>query len=317
MREEPIDRRRADAAVAEVAAAQYGVVTRVQARHHGLTDRQIRIRLERGRWERLSRHTFRIAGAPSSWRQGVIAACLAAGDGAAASHRTAAALRGFDGYTPGIIEITVPHGRRDFRMEGVIVHSSSCWTDDDVSIVAGIPVSTPERTLCMLAAVSTEEQVESALDSAERDRVVRRTDVAQVHDEVRQRGRNGIAALGRILERRAELAGIPRSVLERRMLRLLERHGIQLPACQVPIRRPDGRLAYIDFAYRDLALGIEVDGNIAHATPAQRAADNVRGNGLALRDIRIIRFTYEEVVHQPEMVAATVRSHLRARRAAA
>ena len=112
---------------------------------------------------------------------------------------------------------------------------------------------------------------------------------------MRERGRTGVAAIGRILYRRAELAGIPHSVLERRMLRLLEQHGVALPACQVPVRRPDGRMAYLDFAYRDLGLGIEVDGNIAHATPAQRSADNVRGNGVALRDIRLIRFTYEQV----------------------
>ena len=75
-------------------------------------------------------------------------------------------------------------------------------------------------------------------------------------------------------------------------------------------------MAYLDFAYRDLGLGIEVDGNIAHATPTQRAADNKRANGVMLRDIRLIRFTYEEVMREPEMVAATVRSHLRSRRAA-
>lgn len=316
MHERPMDRRRADASIATKAATQYGIVTREQAHEHGLTDRQIRLRLENGRWERFALHTFRIAGAPGSWRQQLMAACLAAGPGAAASHRSAAALHRFDGFAPGIVEITVPHGRRDFRMAGVIVHSSSNWCDDDVGIVADIPVSTPERTLCTLAAIASEEQVESALDSAERDRTVRRSDVAQTHDDVRERGRNGVAALGRILFRRAELAGIPRSVLERRMLRLLERHGVALPACQVPVRRPDGRMAYLDFAYRDLALGIEVDGNIAHATPAQRSADNVRGNGVALRDIRLIRFTYEQVTREPEMVAATVRSHLRSRRVA-
>ena len=88
---------------------------------------------------------------------------------------------------------------------------------------------------------------------------------------------------------------------------VLEQHGVTLPACQVPVRRPDGRLAYLDFAYPHLGLGIEVDGNVAHATPTQRAADNVRANSILLRDIRIIRFTYQQVVHEPEMVAATVR----------
>jgi hypothetical protein len=311
-----MDRRRADASIAAVAASQYGAFSRAQARECGLTDRQIRLRIASGRWERLALHTFRIAGTTASWRQRLLAACIAAGPGAAASHRSAAALHRHDGFPPGIVEITVPHTRRDFRMDGVIVHSSSNWCDEDSALVDGIPVSTPERTLCTLAAVVSEAQVESALDSAERRGQVRRSDVTQVHDDVRERGRNGVAALARILYRREELAGIPQSVLERRMLRLLEDHGIALPACQVPVRRPDGRMAYLDFAYRDLGLGIEVDGNIAHATPTQRAADNKRANGVMLRDIRLIRFTYEEVMREPEMVAATVRSHLRSRRAA-
>jgi hypothetical protein len=316
MHAQSVDRRRADASIAAVAASQYGIFSRYQARESGLTDRQIRLRIASGRWDRLALHTFRIAGAPTSWRQRLLAACLAAGPGAAASHRSAGALHRHDGFPPGIVEITVPHSRRDFRMAGVIVHSSSNWCDEDIAVVDGIPVSTTERTLCTLASVVSEAQVESALDSAERQSKVRRSDVIRTLNDVRERGRNGVASLARILDRRAELAGVPHSVLERRMLRLLERHGIPLPACQVPVRRPDGRMAYLDFAYRDLALGIEVDGNTAHATPAQRSADNVRANGIELRDIRLIRFTYEQVTHEPEMVAATVRAHLRSRRAA-
>jgi very-short-patch-repair endonuclease len=81
------------------------------------------------------------------------------------------------------------------------------------------------------------------------------------------------------------------------------------------VRRRDGRIAYVDAAYLDrgnrVRLGIELDGNAAHATPGQRAADNVRANALGLRDIRLLRFTYEQVVNEPEMVAATVRAHLR------
>lgn len=311
-----MNRRHADGLVAQTAARQHGVFTREQAHQAGLSDRQLRWRIENGRIDRLARHTFRISGCPPSWRQRLTAACLGAGTGAAASHRTAAAIHGFDGFQPGIVEITVPQGRRDFRMDGVIVHSSAYWGTEDIVVVAGIPVSTPERTLCTLAAVCPDEQVESALDSAERDRTVDRRDLAEVHADVRERGRNGVAAIGRILTRRAKLEGVPHSVLERRMLNLLERHGISLPACQVPVRRPDGKMARLDFAYRDLALGIEVDGNVAHATPRQRASDNARANALALRDIRLIRFTYDEIVHEPEMVAATVRSHLRARRAA-
>ena len=142
-----MDRRQADRAIAAVATNQYGIFTRAQAATAGLTDRQLRSRLECGRIERITRHVFRIAGCSPSWRQRLMTACLAAGDGAAASHRSAAALHRFDGYQQGIIEITVPQDRRDFRMVGVVVHSSSYWSEEDVAIVDGIPVATAERTL--------------------------------------------------------------------------------------------------------------------------------------------------------------------------
>ncbi len=307
---------RSDAAIAQVANAQFGVFTRQQAHDVGLTDRQLRWRVQAGRIERLALGVFKIAGCPTSWHQRLLAACLAAGDGAAASHRSAAALHRFDGFAPDVVEITVPQGRRDFRMPGVIVHSSSRWSIEDRCTIDGIPVSTPERTLCTLAAVVSEQSVEHALDAAERDHTARRAAVIKRHALVRERGRNGVAALGRILTRRAELIGTPHSVLERRMLTLLEKHGLPRPVCQVPIRRADGKMAYVDFVYPDLRLGIEVDGNAAHATPAQRMADNDRANNLVLRDLRLLRFTYEQVTHQPEMVARTVRGHIRSLRTA-
>ena len=164
------NRRMADGEIARIAAKQYSLFTREQAHDEGLTDRQLRLRVASGRLERLSRHVFRIAGCETSWRQRLLAACLAAGPGAAASHRSAAALHMFDGFAAGIVEITVPQGRRDFRMDGVIVHSSAYWGDVDRCEVDGIPVTTPERTLCTLASVVDETQVESALDSAERER---------------------------------------------------------------------------------------------------------------------------------------------------
>ena len=310
------DRRKADRRIARIAARQYGLFTRLQAHDEGLSDRQLRLRIASGRIERLARNVFRIAGCPPSWHQRLLAACLAAGPGAAASHRSAGALHHFDGFAPRVVEITVPQGRRDFKMRGVIVHSSAYWGDVDRCEVDGIPVTTPERTLCTLAAVASEPRVESALDSAERDGTVTRESVREVHADVRERGRNGVAAIGRLLERRAALKGVPHSVLERRFLRLLERHDLPLPECQVAVRRADGRLAYLDAAYRDIGLGIELDGNVAHAKPRQRADDNVRANAILLADIRLLRFTYEQVVHEPELVARTVRAHLKALRAA-
>ena len=49
-----------------------------------------------------------MAGAPATWHQRLMAACLVGGPGAVASHRSAGALWGLDGLAPGPIEVTVP-----------------------------------------------------------------------------------------------------------------------------------------------------------------------------------------------------------------
>ena len=92
------------------------------------------------------------------------------------------------------------------------------------------------------------------------------------------------------------------------MLRLLAAHGLPVPVCQYPVTRRDGRTAYLDFAYPDRRVAIEVDGNGSHATPAARSADNERSNQLP--DWRFVRFTYEDVTGRGNAVAATVALHL-------
>jgi very-short-patch-repair endonuclease len=79
--------------------------------------------------------------------------------------------------------------------------------------------------------------------------------------------------------------------------------------CQYPVVRADRRLAIFDFAYPALRLAIEVDGNGTHATPEQRRADNERSNQLP--SWRVVRFTHEDVIRRPRVVATTVALHLR------
>jgi very-short-patch-repair endonuclease len=73
---------------------------------------------------------------------------------------------------------------------------------------------------------------------------------------------------------------------------------------------PNGSIYEIDFAYVTALVAIEVDGHGSHATRAQRAADNVRGNALKGVGWKLRRFTYEQVVYEPAAVAAVVRAAL-------
>ena len=80
-----------------------------------------------GRWRAAGPGVYRIAGTPVTWRSHLLAAVLAGGPGAVASHRSAGALHGLDGCRLGVPEVSVPRGRR-YRPGGARVHESTTST---------------------------------------------------------------------------------------------------------------------------------------------------------------------------------------------
>ena len=79
----------------EMAAERFGVFRRDDAFAAGLSRQGIQTRLGSGLWVPEHPGIYRVAGAPSSFEQAVMAACLAGGDATVASHSAAAALCGY------------------------------------------------------------------------------------------------------------------------------------------------------------------------------------------------------------------------------
>ncbi|MGH9050713.1 MAG: hypothetical protein ACRDY4_13370 [Acidimicrobiia bacterium] len=267
----------------------------------------IRTRLAAGRLLAPAPGVLLLPGAPPTWRQQLLTACFAGGASCMASHRAAAALHGFDGFRPGLLEVTVDRAQY-YRPTGIVVHTTADFAVVDRGAVDGIPVTTPLRTLLDLGAVVHRHRLEDALDSAERDGLVDREQLRSVLAIVRCQGRNGVGPLADALEDRN--GNQPRSVLERRMLRLLAKHGLPRPLCQYRVIRPDGQLADLDFAYPVEMIGIEVDGHVGHATRRQRRNDNRRSNQVTLDEWRLLRFDFTDVMERPSYVAETVRKAL-------
>lgn len=298
-----------DARVVALAANQHALVTRRQLVGLGLTDRMIDRRIAVGLLVSVARGILRIGGAPVTWRQRVLAACLAGGPGCVASHRTAAALHRLDDFGPGDVEVSLPRSRR-FRSSGITVHHMSRLDRVDVTVVDGVPVTTIARTLVDLAGVLDPARLEEVLDGALRDGLVRRARIRWRIGELGLQGRRGLGGLAALLDDHA--AGpVPRSVLERRFLRAIERRGLPRPSCQVPVRRPGGRMAYVDFLFEAAHLAVEVDGHRSHATRRQRRNDAERANALVLADLRLLRFTYEHVMEAADYAAEVCEQALR------
>jgi hypothetical protein len=293
-----------------IAAKQLGLATRADAGAAQLSEDQLRRLVRRGVLERVTPRVFRFSASARSWYQDVLAACLDGGPECVASHRTAAALHRFDGFEPNVIEVLVPMHVRH-RRKSVIVHHTRDLPDGDRTRIGVIPATSKARTLIDLGAVVPADSVEEAFDGAERDGVVRRATVERRYVELRAPGRNGIGAMTQVLSDRVALERVPRSVLERRMKRLLAGAGLPQPVGRYRARLPDGTRYEIDFAYVDERIAIELDGHGSHATRRQRAADNVRANALSGLGWTFRRFTYEQVMYEPRSVAATIRGCLR------
>jgi hypothetical protein len=94
-------------------------VTREAALRAGMTPAMIKRRVAAGEWLVLGRSVYRVAGAPLTWEQGLLAACLLAGRGAVACRDdggvalAAAVMAAIDRKGPAGILTRRPAGLRD------------------------------------------------------------------------------------------------------------------------------------------------------------------------------------------------------------
>ena len=96
------------------------------------------------------------------------------------------------------------------------------------------------------------------------------------------------------------------SVLESVLRVLLHQHGLR-PESQVTLTGANGRrIGRVDFLFREQRLVIECDGRRWHDPEDVREKDRVRDNELERAAWRLLRLTWAEVVHQPELVVAMV-----------
>jgi len=292
-----------DIRIARLASLRHGVFSREEALRLGATRNVIQRRVANRRWEPVFPGVYRLFGAPPSWRQQLVASCLAAGSGAATSHLAAAGLGELAGFSDGALELSVERGRR-VRLPGVVVHEVAELTAIDVTEVDAIPCTTPTRTLLDLAGVASENRLEEALDDALRRGL---TSVRRLEWRAEQLGRRpGLPMIRRLLAVRKDAGAVPQSVLETRLLRLLGRARLPRPICQYQVKERGRLLAVVDAAYPDLKIAIEADGYRWHSSRARWEHDLNRSNELMRRGWRVIHVTANALRDSPEQVVRTI-----------
>jgi len=262
---------RVDRTLTELAANQHGLVTRQQALLHGLGLHQLQRRLDGGRWVRTGRGVYRLAGAPVTWKQQALAACLAAADGAVVSHLTAAAVLDLGLPPPPIPHLTVPM-TRSHRVTGAIGHRARLGPTEATSY-DGVPTTSPGRTLIDCAALLGPNQLRRIVDEAFHRRLVTVAAIGHAWDLARLRpGRSGEVKLRAAVEPWTTTIR-PGSPAEIRLRLQLVQWGYPEPELQVPIRLDDGTvIALADMGWSFCKVGIEYDSLQFHG-PSAWASD--------------------------------------------
>jgi len=300
--------------IAAVATGQLGAFTRQQAHRAGLTDRQLRGRVQSGLLDQIGPHAFRIAGAPGGPVADLRALLLDIGQPCWASGPTAAALHGFDGFTlrrP--FHVTVPRERNVRRM-GAVVHSTAHLPQLDREAVAGLPTTSPTRTIVDLARDETPPRLTATVDGALRDGLTSEDLLHRRITALRTRGRYGIPMLLDVLDGRECTRG-GHSWLEREFLRLVATADLPAPETQAVLTTAGDHLVRVDCRFPGTPVVVELLGYRWHRTKAQLARDSERLNALVLDGFTPFQFTYDQVVTESSTVLATV--HLALHRAAA
>ncbi len=293
--------------ILELAAEQHGLIAREQALAYGMTPGQIGARVRRGRFDAIARGVYRVPGSVPTWQQGLMAAVLATGAGAAASRRAAAALWRLPGFRPGPIEVTQGRGPSS-RNPAQGLHDSRFLPSHQVAVVDGIPVTCPERTVLDLCGSVHPLRAERALDNCLAMEATTVGRLGVMLAETGRRGRAGTALLRRLLAVRTADYVPPASELEALLLAVLAAAGLDSPARQEWVggtRAPVGR---VDFVYRDRRVVIEADSRRYHSAWLDVQADHRRDLLLTAAGWRVIRVNWHQLVDDPGLFVDALRA---------
>jgi very-short-patch-repair endonuclease len=260
--------------VGALVTRQGGVVSRAQLVEAGLTTSAIKHLLAADRLIALYRGVYAVGHAAVGERGRIVAALLAAGPRAIASHWTASYLYELISTLPVVLEVTMFGPARRSRPTLTIHRATS---PVEARSRQGLPVTTPLRTLADLG--FPQKLVGDALAR----RLIRPEDLPA-----------GTAAT--------------RSDLEVRLLPLVRRASLPEPL----INHPIGPYT-VDFAWPAQKVIVETDGYATHGHRAAFEDDRARDAKLQAAGYVVLRFTDRQITRQPLTVIAQLAAVLLSR----
>jgi very-short-patch-repair endonuclease len=221
-----------------------------------------------------------------------MAAVLAGGDGAALSHRIAAALWEIGAEQMERIDVSVRR-RCELRRPGIRFYGRPTLQAGDILRRDDIPATSPSQTLLDLATELDPIPLERAVNNADKRGLV---DPETLRDElVRFEGEPGVRPLRHLLDKL--FFRLSDSDLEIYFSRIVKAAGLPMPLSKQRVNSFE-----VDFFWPDLGLIVETDGLRYHRTPTAQTRDARRDRAHVMAGMTPLRFTHYEVRYEPGRV---------------
>lgn len=275
----------------ELAARQHGVVTRQQLLALGFGRRSIEHRVARGRLFPVTFGVYAVGWPALNQKRRWMAAVLAGGEGAALSHRSAAALWEI-GTEGGPTAISVRR-RCELRRPGIRFHGRPSLAPEGLVLQDDIPVTSPARTLVDLATELDLVALERAVNDADKRDLI---GPEALRDEfLRFSGAPGIRPLRHLLDKL--FFRLSDSDLEIYFRRIVRASNLPMPLTKQRVNKFE-----VDFFWPDFGLVVETDGLRYHRTPSAQLRDARRDRAHVMAGMTPLRFTHYEVRYEQSRV---------------
>jgi very-short-patch-repair endonuclease len=297
------EREAALSALRALARAQYHVVSRRQAREAGLDRWQIEAAVASGEWTWSTTRVLRLTGGRASYEQQCMTVVLHTG-GVLGGESTMALCRipGFPRRGP--IHVVIRRGQRIHYSDAAVISQVRSLPDHHVMTIAGIPSVTPTRAIYDLAAEHHWAKVQRALKNTWRRKLTSGGLIHRMGPEWLKRGRPGTVAMRALLAVTPADYEMPDSNLEERFFSILEVAGFPPLKRQVNMGDDSRWIGRVDGRDPELPLIAEVDSETFHFAPIDGDDDAARDAAFGESGLTIVRFTENEIWHEPAVVVA-------------
>ncbi|MDO5504470.1 MAG: hypothetical protein Q4G67_14990 [Actinomycetia bacterium] len=257
-----------------------GVAHRRELRAAGITYSDIRGEIEAGRWHRLGRHTVGIGTAELSDRAKRAHAVWESGSGAVLQGVAGLHAAGLVGYEEAVIDVALPMNNRRHDVAGVrrthyatmppVINSSVPRVQPEFALIFAMQKAVSDRAAALLLCMTVQQRIVAT------DRLL---------EVFRAWGRCRRRALIRAIIK--DVCSGAHSLGELDFAELCRRYGLPPPTRQAVRTGANGRV-YLDVAWEDIGLVIEIDGG-HHATALSPVLDALRQNDVVLAEETVLR----------------------------